>query len=132
MVKYASMKERMNAFVIDIIFVSGLSFILGLLCSLINLIIVYLNYSFFQNWFCIVPSLIIIWLYFAGMESSKNQATLGKMLFGLKVTSLNYKRISFSQATKRFFFKIFSFGITLNHKGQALHDKLSKCLVIKE
>lgn len=132
MVKYAFMKERMYAFLIDMIFISGLSFIIGLICSLINLFIIFLNYSFFLTGLCIIPALIIIWLYFAGMESSKKQATLGKMLMGLKVTNMSYKRIKFSQASKRLFFKVFSFGITLNNKGQALHDKFSHCLVIKE
>jgi uncharacterized RDD family membrane protein YckC len=132
MVKYALMKERMYAFIIDIIFISGLSFVLGIICSLINLFINFLNYSFFTTGLCIIPAILIIWLYFAGMESSKNQATLGKMLMGLKVTNMKYKKINFKQASKRIFFKIFSFGITLNYKGQAVHDKLSKCLVIKE
>jgi uncharacterized RDD family membrane protein YckC len=126
------MKERIYAFIIDIIFISGLSFMIGLICSLINLFLVFLNYSFFKSWICLIPALIVIWLYFAGMESSKKQATLGKTFMGLKVTNMNYKRITFGQATKRLLFKILSFGVTLNKKGQAIHDKISKCLVIKE
>src|ERR1039458_326891 len=35
------------------------------------------------------------WLYEAFMESSSYQATLGKMIFGMKVTDLNGNRISF-------------------------------------
>jgi uncharacterized RDD family membrane protein YckC len=132
MVRYATMKQRIFAFLIDIIFVSGLSFIMGMLCSLINLVVIFFNSSIFITGICLIPSLLMIWLYFSCMESSKKQATLGKILLGLKVTNLDYKRISFGQATKRFFFKIFSFGIRLNNKGQALHDKLSKCVVIKE
>jgi uncharacterized RDD family membrane protein YckC len=60
------------------------------------------------------------------------QATIGKSIIGLKVTDLKFKRITFLQATKRFFFKIFSITINFNSKGQALHDKLSESLVIKE
>ncbi|MGB7331800.1 MAG: RDD family protein, partial [Terriglobales bacterium] len=45
------------------------------------------------------------WLYEAFMESSSYQATLGKMIFGLKVTDLNGNRISFERATGRHFAK---------------------------
>jgi uncharacterized RDD family membrane protein YckC len=48
------------------------------------------------------------WLYEAFMESSSYQATLGKMIFGLKVTDLNGNRICFSRATGRHFAKILS------------------------
>jgi hypothetical protein len=39
------------------------------------------------------------------MESSSYQATLGKMIFGMKVTDLNGNRISFERATGRHFAK---------------------------
>jgi uncharacterized RDD family membrane protein YckC len=45
------------------------------------------------------------WLYEAFMESSSYQATLGKMIFGMKVTDLNGNRISFERATGRHFAK---------------------------
>src|SRR5208337_3441946 len=38
------------------------------------------------------------WLYGALMESSSYQATVGKMIFGMKVTDLNGNRISFGRA----------------------------------
>ncbi|MDD4352828.1 MAG: RDD family protein [Candidatus Nanoarchaeia archaeon] len=126
------MKERVYSFIIDIIFISGLSFILGMILSLINLIFNFFDSSFYKGWPCILLSILLIWIYFACMESSKYQATLGKKILGLKVTNLKYRRITFFQATQRFIFKIFSFGIKLNNKGQALHDKFSNCLVIKE
>jgi uncharacterized RDD family membrane protein YckC len=43
------------------------------------------------------------WLYEAFMESSSYQATLGKMIFGMKVTDRNGNRISFARATGRHF-----------------------------
>ena len=51
---------------------------------------------------------ICLWLYFAGMESSSKQATLGKMALGIKVTDLQGNRISFWRATGRNFGKLVS------------------------
>src|SRR5689334_2475619 len=46
------------------------------------------------------------WLYYALMESSSNQATLGKMVFGIKVVGPTGERIGFGRATGRYFGKI--------------------------
>jgi uncharacterized RDD family membrane protein YckC len=79
------------------------------------------------------------WLYFALMESSGWQATLGKKLLGLYVTDLNGQRIGFGRATGRYFAKIIS-NITLfigyimaglTGKKQAMHDMIAGCLVWK-
>lgn len=83
---------------------------------------------------------VIRWLYFALMESSKNQGTLGKMILNLKVTDLNGNRVTFGRATGRTFGKFLS-GLILNigyimaaftDKKQALHDILAGCLVIDD
>ena len=80
------------------------------------------------------------WLYFALMESSKWQGTLGKRVLGLAVTDLEGAPVRFERATIRFFAKIVSV-LTLGvgfvmagstPKKQALHDKLADCLVIKK
>jgi uncharacterized RDD family membrane protein YckC len=79
------------------------------------------------------------WLYFALMESSSKQATLGKMALGIKVTDLNGNRIGFGKATGRYFAKILSaliLGIgflmaAFTAKKQALHDMLAGTLVVK-
>ncbi len=44
---------------------------------------------------------VIVWLYFALLESSRKQATLGKQVIGLVVTDLAGRRISFWRATGR-------------------------------
>lgn len=46
------------------------------------------------------------WLYFAMLESSTRQATLGKMAIGLIVTDMEGKRMTFARATGRYFAKI--------------------------
>jgi uncharacterized RDD family membrane protein YckC len=85
--------------------------------------------------------LIPIWLYFAGMESSAHQGTLGKMALGLIVTDLNDQRISFGRATGRFFSKVIITGNTFTigyimagftEKKQALHDMIASTLVLRK
>ncbi len=80
------------------------------------------------------------WLYYALMESSQNQGTLGKMALGIKVTDLDGNRISFGKATGRYFGKIVS-GMILyigfimagfTEKKQALHDIMAGCLVVNK
>ena len=83
---------------------------------------------------------LVTWVYFAGMESSSKQATVGKTAIGIVVTDLNGKRISFGKATGRHFGKyistllwFFGFLMTLfTEKKQALHDMMAKCLVVKK
>src|SRR5215831_15882678 len=48
------------------------------------------------------------WLYYALMESSPKQATLGKLALGFVVTDLQGQRISFGRATGRYFGMIIS------------------------
>jgi uncharacterized RDD family membrane protein YckC len=79
------------------------------------------------------------WLYFAVMESSAWQATLGKKLLGLYVTDLNRQRLTLARATGRTLAKYLSVmtagvgyllcGVT--ERKQALHDVVAKCLVLR-
>ena len=83
---------------------------------------------------------VIGWLYFAIMESSKPQATLGKMLIGIVVTDANGQPIGFGRATGRYFGKILSsiiLGIgylmaAFTKRKQALHDIMAGCLVVRK
>jgi uncharacterized RDD family membrane protein YckC len=78
------------------------------------------------------------WLYYALMESSSKQATLGKLALGIVVTDLSGNRISFGRATGRYFGKIVSGMIMcigyimagFTEKKQALHDIMASCLVV--
>jgi len=80
------------------------------------------------------------WLYWALLESSAWQATLGKKLLGLQVTDLEGRRISFARASGRHFGKIastltFCIGFLIagfTARKQALHDLLASCLVVKK
>jgi uncharacterized RDD family membrane protein YckC len=78
-------------------------------------------------------------LYFSLLESSPWQATLGKKAFGLQVTDLDGRRLTFARATGRYFAKIVSnltFGVGYLMAGftkrkQALHDLMAESLVIR-
>jgi uncharacterized RDD family membrane protein YckC len=81
------------------------------------------------------------WLYFAWMESSTWQATLGKKVLGLLVTDMEGKRLTFGRATGRFFAKIVTGFIPLGigyimagftEKKQALHDFIAATLVLRK
>jgi len=87
-----------------------------------------------------ITALLVIagqWLYEAFMQSSQYQATLGKMIFGMKVTDLYGNRISFARATGRHFAKwlsamLFCVGFIMvgfTERKQGLHDMLAGTLV---
>jgi uncharacterized RDD family membrane protein YckC len=81
---------------------------------------------------------VVPWLYYAGFESSRGQATPGKVLMRLEVTDLEGNRVSFGRATLRFFGKFISLIIIfigfimigLTKKRQGLHDKIAGTLVL--
>jgi uncharacterized RDD family membrane protein YckC len=92
---------------------------------------------FFAGMFLFV---ILQWLYFAGMESSERQATIGKSVMSLRVANLEGRPISFGHATGRFFAKIvsgmipFAIGYIMaafTERRQALHDLIAGTLVLK-
>ena len=82
---------------------------------------------------------IVSWLYYAIMESSSCQATLGKMAVGAKVVDQDGNRISFARATGREWSKflsgiIFLFGYFMvgwDDRKQGLHDKIAGTYVVK-
>jgi uncharacterized RDD family membrane protein YckC len=93
--------------------------------------------GFLAIWIGGVFGLFASWLYEAAMESSSKQATLGKMIFGMKVTDLQGNRISFARATARHFCKYISAMIMFigyimagfTDRKQALHDMIAGTLV---
>jgi uncharacterized RDD family membrane protein YckC len=84
--------------------------------------------------------IVVNWLYYALLQSSAWQATLGKKALGLEVTDLQGGRISFGRATGRFFAKFLSamilligfFMIGFTEKKQGLHDMVAGTLVIRK
>ena len=89
-------------------------------------------------WFLV--NVVVGWLYWAGMHSSQYQATLGKLVFGLRVVDYDGERISFLRATGRHFATILSAMILMigyimvafTRRRQALHDLIAQTLVVRK
>ncbi len=81
---------------------------------------------------------LVGWLYFALLESSPRQATLGKMALGIKVIDYSGNGVSFWRATLRHFAKFISLitfaigylAVAFTKKKQGFHDMLAGCLVV--
>jgi uncharacterized RDD family membrane protein YckC len=137
--EYAGLWERFLAYVIDCLVLIAIGFIMGFTIGLLfpNLILTTPEEEL-EPIFNVI-GFIISWIYFAAMESSNWQATFGKRALGLKVTSYDFKKISFGHSSVRFFSKIISIlilfigyiMIAFTEKKQGLHDMLAKTLVIK-
>jgi len=87
----------------------------------------------------LIGLLFVPWLYYALMESSSVQATVGKLVAGIKVTDEAGRRITFGRATGRYFAHILS-GFTLGvgyamvvftRHRQALHDMIAGTFVVR-
>jgi uncharacterized RDD family membrane protein YckC len=84
--------------------------------------------------------LVFAWLYYAGLESSVWQGTVGKRIVRIVVTDQYGRRIQFGRATGRFFAKIVSalalfvgyLMAIFTERRQALHDLMAGTLVIRQ
>lgn len=87
-----------------------------------------------------ILSIAIQVIYFTVMESSKTQATVGKMALGLKVTDVNGNKLDFTKALIRNLGRILSNMTMLigyiiagfTAKKQALHDFIAGTIVVKK
>jgi uncharacterized RDD family membrane protein YckC len=88
----------------------------------------------------ILVSYTIQILYYSFMESSKLQASVGKLAMGIKVVDLSGNRLSLGKAVLRSFGKILS-GMVMcigylmaafTEKKQGLHDIIAGTLVVKK
>ena len=80
------------------------------------------------------------WIYAAGLECSRWQATVGKRWVGIKVTDTQGERLGFLQATGGTLAKYLSalpcflgfFVALFSSRGVALHDRLADTRVVKK
>jgi uncharacterized RDD family membrane protein YckC len=94
--------------------------------------VIALQLGLYAVWFAVAGC------YFAGLESSEAQATLGKRALGIKVTDLNGQRLSFKHALGRWAGAAISYmtlyiGFAMagfTQRKQALHDYLASTLVV--
>lgn len=85
-------------------------------------------------WMASILGIMVAFLYFGAMESSRFQGTLGKMLMGLKVTNHSGGRVSFLKALARTCCKdpILGPSLSLFSKNKlGLHDLLTDSRVIR-
>ena len=121
---YAGFWNRAVALLIDLVMVA-------LIGTVINWV--------FNEWLAVTITTFLGWGYFAGLESSERQATIGKSAMGLVVTDIDGRRITFLRATVRYFAKILSglllgfgyFMAAFTSRKQALHDIIASTLVLK-
>lgn len=136
--KYASFWLRVGAGILDGIALYAFFHLFALLTGIY--IVWWSEIYFLTNWESAIVFLAVCWLYFAGLESSEYQASLGKMVFKIRVCDLELNRINFYKSTVRFFFKLASISIALmgvvliaiHPKHQGLHDVLAKAVVIQD
>ena len=148
--QFAGFWLRLAAYIIDYFIIS---FVIGIMAS-ITMLIMGISAGIFTDMDNPASQMIVIsmsviigilaltgsWLYYALLESSSHQGTLGKMVLNLQVTDLNGDRISFYRASGRFFGKLLStfiiyigyIMIGFTEKKQGLHDILAGCLVTKK
>jgi len=86
-----------------------------------------------------IMGIVLAWLYYTLMTSSRFQGTLGKMAVGAKVIDQGGERIGLGRANARYWSKILS-GVLLmigylmvafTTRKQGLHDKLASTLVVR-
>ena len=142
-VVYAGFWRRWSAFVIDSILLTLVSYFIILILIFAVVIGAAADFSEDTLTMTFIGLWIPLWIvlyggYYAGMESSKHQATLGKLALSIKVTSGDGGRIGFGHAVARWFLAALSY-LTLyigfmmagfTEKKRALHDFIADTLVV--
>lgn len=137
-VGYGGFWVRVVALIIDVVILTIAS---GLLASILGVPLVPADdyvYGSAIAW-ANLGSVVLCWLYFALLESSERGATVGKMAMGLRVVTGDGRRLTFLNATGRYFAKILSslflgFGylmVGFTERKRGLHDMIANTLVIK-
>ncbi|TBR36027.1 MULTISPECIES: RDD family protein [Dyella] len=152
---YAGFWKRVGAYILDVLVLWIPNMIIGGLMGANEAYAVYMQASqaaasdpqlalhALQTYFdSIMPALmvetVLAWLYFAVLESSSWQGTVGKRALGIRVTDMDGKRLSFLRATARYFGKVISaftfcigfLMVAWTERKQGLHDLLAQTLVV--
>ncbi|MFA5495531.1 MAG: RDD family protein [Porticoccaceae bacterium] len=135
---YSGFWRRFFAFLVDTVITVVAGMALGLMLGVVMAVTAPFDRLGVAKALANLSGFLLGWLYFAGMESSVAQATLGKQLLGMRVTDLDGNPIGFGRASGRYFAKILSSLILLigylmaafTSKKQGLHDILAGCLVV--
>ena len=123
---YASLSKRGVALVVDALIVWFLRQTIDLLAAL----------ALGTNYGAVLP--VILVAYFAGFPLTKWQATPGKRLMGMKITSLGGEKIGAIRSLLRFAISLISFVVfglgyvqgTVSARRQTLHDLVAGTVVV--
>lgn len=127
-----SFDKRILAFFID--FFISMIFTIALFTTIFKL------FGFSENIKMVgVLFTFVYYILISFLESSKYRASIGKMICGLQVTTIDGNQLTFSEAISRNTIKFLSsllffaghFFAFFNDKKQALHDKTVNSIVIK-
>jgi uncharacterized RDD family membrane protein YckC len=140
---YADFMERAGAVVIDTVILDLPLLIVYFILK--GLFPTLFDFSDQRTWWillCIVG--LVSWVYYAGMESSAKQATIGKRFIGLRVTDLKGRRVSFKRASIRYFVSwatdrmpwglgfLDIITVAFTERKQAVHDFVAETLVMSD
>ena len=133
---YAGFWKRVAAMLIDAIIITPIMIGIGMVLGVALVVVGSDSIQFVLN----IIGLIVSCVYFALMESSGMQGTLGKKALGIKVTDLKGNQISFNKATDRYLCKLFSLVIlavgyimvAFTERKQGLHDIMAECVVVNK
>jgi uncharacterized RDD family membrane protein YckC len=138
----ASFGQRLGAVIIDGILLGVAGFFIGMafddISGTYSIDVFSVGRAKGYHPLTIMLKTIMGWLYHSLLESGNGQATLGKKGLGIRVTNMNGGRLSFGQATGRYFGKWISavllffgyFMMLWDKKSQTLHDKMAGALVV--
>lgn len=149
--KFAGLGKRFLAAIIDTVILIILLFLIYIMQLILPVIILInanenSNTSFLKSAFYVSKHLVEIfliivpWFYSILFESSRVQATIGKLVLGIKVTNLEGKRISLLKACIRYLGKIFTICtfligfiiVSFTKYRQSLHDYIARTYVINK
>lgn len=139
-VKYAGFWLRAAAMVLDVMFVGTLSTIVSIFPTILLLIFFghVVSDESATDLISLISYVAIGWLYPTLLESSKLQATVGKLAVGIHVVDANGERLTMAKAFLRNLAKIVSYMTVMigffmagwTQKKQALHDMIVNTCVI--
>lgn len=144
---YAGFWKRFVAIGIDVVILSISYLIISFILSIVIVGIVHLTDNSFESEVSISSLLPVIfqllsglttWLYFGLFEKSKYQATLGKMILGIKVVNRSMERIGFGRAVARYWLRLLcnlTLGIGYIVIGftkykQGIHDMIAGTYIV--
>ncbi|GGA79385.1 hypothetical protein GCM10011521_17050 [Arenimonas soli] len=135
--------RRLGAYLIDSMLIGSVYYVV-LMVGMVAVAIVAAGQDFEGDGF--IVGMVLVYLiypvlslaYYAGMESSKLQATVGKLALGIKVVDSRGRRLGFGRATARWAGSIVSYLILYigffmagwTRRKQALHDLMAGTFVV--